>query len=59
VPEITVADDAGALLVRSGLVSPNALDEARARVAAIGGTVGEQLVTSGAIADDGLTDFYR
>src|SRR4029077_6248355 len=58
-PEITVADDAGALLVRSGLVSPNALDEARARVAASGGTVGEQLVTSGAIADDDLTDFYR
>ena len=56
---ITVADDAGALLVRSGLVSPNALDEARARVAAIGGTVGEALVTGGAIADDALTDFYR
>src|ERR1044071_9938038 len=56
---ITVADDAGALLVRSGLVSPNALDDARARVASIGGTIGEQLVTSGAIADDDLTDFYR
>src|ERR1041384_447197 len=56
---ITVADDAGALLVRSGLVSSNALDDARARVASIGGTLGEQLVTSGAIADDELTDFYR
>src|SRR5215470_16814724 len=54
-----VADDAGALLVRSGLVSPNALDDARARVASIGGTLGEQLVTCGAIADDDLTDFYR
>jgi hypothetical protein len=54
-----VADDAGALLVRSGLVSPNALDDARARVANSGGTLGEQLVTSGAIADDDLTDFYR
>ena len=55
----TVADDAGALLVRSGLVSSNALDDARARVASIGGTLGEQLVTTGAIGDDDLTDFYR
>jgi len=54
-----VADDAGALLVRSGLVTANALDDARARVASIGGTLGEQLVTSGAIGDDALTDFYR
>jgi hypothetical protein len=56
---ITVADDAGALLVRSGLVSSNALDDARARVASIGGTLGEQLVSTGAITDDALTDFYR
>jgi len=55
----TVADDAGALLVRSGLVSSNALDDARARVANVGGTLGEQLVTNGAITDDDLTDFYR
>jgi len=55
----TVADDAGALLVRSGLVSSNALDDARARVANVGGTLGEQLVTNGAITDDALTDFYR
>src|SRR5689334_1023068 len=55
----TVADDAGALLVRSGLVSANALDDARARVAALGGTLGEQLVTSGAISDEVLTSFYR
>ena len=54
-----MADDAGALLVRSGLVSPSALDDARARVAKLGGTVGEQLVTIGAISDDALTDFYR
>ena len=46
-------------MVRSGLVSSAALDDARARVAASGGTLGEQLVTSGAIADDDLTDFYR
>src|SRR5215470_2330668 len=54
-----VADDAGALMVRSGLVTANALDDARARVASIGGTLGEQLVTSGSITDDALTDFYR
>ena len=54
-----MADDAGALLVRSGLVSSNALEDARARVANIGGTLGEQLVTNGAITDDALTDFYR
>ena len=54
-----VADDAGALLVRSGLVSSSALDEARARVAELGGTLGEQLVAAGVIADDALTDFYK
>jgi Type II secretion system (T2SS), protein E, N-terminal domain len=54
-----VADDAGALLVRSGLVSSKALDDARARVTSIGGTLGEQLVTGGAISDDDLTDFFR
>src|ERR1043166_2469263 len=46
-------------MVRSGLVTSSALDDARARVASIGGTLGEQLVSSGAIADDDLTDFYR
>jgi hypothetical protein len=54
-----VADDAGALLVRSGLVSSTALDDARARVEAQGGTVGEQLVVHGAVGDDALTDFYK
>ena len=54
-----MADDAGALLVRSGLVSPSALDAARAAAATDGGTLGEQLVVAGAIADDELTDFYR
>jgi len=54
-----VADDAGALLVRSGLVSTSALEEARARMASLGGTIGEQLVALGAIGDDALTDFYR
>ncbi|HEX2689683.1 MAG TPA: hypothetical protein VHN14_23860, partial [Kofleriaceae bacterium] len=54
-----MADDAGALLVRSGLVSAKALDEARARVASIGGTLGEQLVIQSVVSDDDLTDFYR
>gem|GEM_PF-2003563 len=54
-----MADDAGALLVRSGLVSANALDDARARVEELGGTLGEQLVAGGAITDDALTEFYR
>ncbi len=54
-----LADDAGALLVRSGLVSSSALDEARARQAVLGGTLGEQLVFAAAIADDALTEFYR
>jgi hypothetical protein len=54
-----VADDAGALLVRSGLVSSSALSEARMRMANQGGTIGEQLVAADAIADDQLTEFYR
>ena len=54
-----MADDAGALLVRSGLVSSSALDEARAFVEEAGGTVGEHLVASNAVNDDALTEFYR
>ncbi|MGE5181086.1 MAG: hypothetical protein ACM31C_03445 [Acidobacteriota bacterium] len=54
-----MADDAGALLVRSGLVSASALEEARSRVADAGGTVGEQLVAVGVLGDDVLTDFYK
>ncbi len=56
---IHVADDAGALLVRSGLVPPGALDDARTRVDSLGGTIGEQLVATGAVSDDALTDFYK
>lgn len=59
VARIFVADDAGALLVRSGLVSSAALEEARAAVADSGGTVGEQLVVRGLVDDDKLTDFYK
>ncbi len=54
-----MADDAGALLVRSGLVSSAALDQARAKVAELGGTLGEQLVAQGAVDDDKLTNFYK
>ena len=54
-----MADDAGALLVRSGLVSSSALDDARSQVAELGGTLGEQLVTSGLVGDDELTEFYK
>ncbi len=54
-----MADDAGALLVRSGLVPSSALDDARARVANLGGTLGEHLVFATTISDDALTDFYR
>ncbi|HTR55971.1 MAG TPA: hypothetical protein VMJ10_35085, partial [Kofleriaceae bacterium] len=54
-----MADDAGALLVRSGLVSASALDEARARAVEEGGTLGEQLVATGLVADEALTDFYK
>jgi hypothetical protein len=53
-----VADDAGALLVRSGLVSANALEAARERVAEVGGTIGEQLVAAKEITDEALTEFY-
>ncbi|MGE0545493.1 MAG: hypothetical protein AB7O24_10530 [Kofleriaceae bacterium] len=54
-----MADDAGALLVRSGLVPSSALDAARARAVDAGGTLGEHLVLAGAITDDALTEFYR
>ncbi|CAN5467582.1 hypothetical protein BH11MYX1_BH11MYX1_43590 [soil metagenome] len=54
-----VADDAGALLVRSGLVTSSALDGARARAVEVGGTIGEQLVADGTVTDELLTDFYK
>lgn len=53
-----MADDTGDLLVRSGLVSSGALEEARQQVDALGGTLGEQLVENDAINDDDLTEFY-
>src|SRR5262245_34298026 len=58
-PRNFVADAAGALLVRSGLVTSSALDAARAKVADFGGTLGEQLVSEGSVDDDKLTNFYK
>ena len=54
-----MADDAGALLVRSGLVSTSSLDEARSRSEEVGGTIGEHLVFANVMTDDALTDFYK
>ena len=39
-----MADDAGALLVRSGLITAKALETARVRVSKAGGTLGEHLI---------------
>ena len=55
----TVADDASALLVRSGLVTTSALEEAHVRMVADGGTLSEHLVAAGAITDEALTELYR
>lgn len=54
-----MADDAGALLVRTGLISDQALLSARKAQATTGGTLGEQLVLQGAVQDEQLTEFYR
>jgi Type II secretion system (T2SS), protein E, N-terminal domain len=54
-----VADDAGALLVRSGLITTEALELARALVQSEGGSLGEHLVASRVLSDDALTEFYR
>lgn len=54
-----MADDAGALLVRAGLIPDQALAQARASQRQAGGTLGEHLVTTGSVGDDALTEFYR
>jgi hypothetical protein len=54
-----VADDAGALLVRSGLIAGEHLAAARAVAAQVGGTLGEHLVAAGLVSDEALTEFYR
>ena len=47
-------------MVRSGLITPSSLEQARARVDEVGGTIGEQLVTAGVIVDQtgGMTAKY-
>ena len=52
-------EDAGALLVRSGLIASDQLRIARQAQAGHGGTIGEHLVLAGVIDDDALTEFYR
>lgn len=54
-----MADDAGPLLVRAGMIADDQLHAARRAQAADGGTLGEQLVRLGFIDDDALTHFYR
>jgi len=54
-----VADDAGPLLARAGLISNEQLLKARQAQATHGGTLGEHLVLGGAISDEDLTSFYR
>lgn len=54
-----MADDVGSLLLRAGLVSPDQLAASRKEVTNVGGTVPEQLVQQGHIADETLTSFYR
>ncbi|HET6480668.1 MAG TPA: hypothetical protein VFG35_11610, partial [Actinoplanes sp.] len=52
-------EDAGALLVRSGLIANDQLRIARQAQAGRGGTIGEHLVLAGFIDDDALAEFYR
>lgn len=54
-----MAEDAGALLVRSGLIGEEQLLIARQAQAGRGGTIGEHLVLAGFIDDEALADFYR
>jgi hypothetical protein len=54
-----VPEDAGALLVRSGLIASDQLRIARQAQAGRGGTIGEHLVLAGFIDDEALAEFYR
>jgi len=54
-----MADDAGALLVRTGLINDQSLLAARQHRASTGGTIGEHLVLANLIPDESLTEFYR
>lgn len=52
-------EDAGALLVRSGLIASDQLRIARQAQAGSGGTIGEHLVLAGFVDDEKLAEFYR
>ncbi len=54
-----MADDAGGLLVRTGLIGDETLFEARSSIADDGGTIGEYLVLNQLVEDDTLTSFYH
>jgi hypothetical protein len=54
-----LADDAGSLLLRAGLVTRADLRRVREAVVAAGGTIGEKLVLAELIDDEALTAFYR
>ena len=54
-----MAEDAGALLVRSGLIAEDRLLIARQAQGDRGGTIGEHLILSGFVDDQALSDFYR
>jgi hypothetical protein len=46
-------------MVRAGLIASHHLSAARALQNSDGGTIGEHLVTVGAVSDEALTEFYR
>lgn len=54
-----MADDAGLLLVREGLIGDEQLLAARQARTLHGGTLGEHLVAGGFIDDETLTSFFR
>ena len=54
-----MAEDAGALLVRAGLIADEQLAKARRAREQRGGTVGEHLVMEGVLGDEVLADFLR
>jgi hypothetical protein len=54
-----MGESAGALLLRSGLITPDQLLAAHAARQRDGSTVGVQLVRLGFVAEDALAEFYR
>ena len=56
---VTLADDAGPLLVRAGLIENEHLLIARQAHSSHGGTIGEHLVLRGFLDDEELTNFFR